>query len=388
MFLLILYLLLAIGVSFLCSILEAIILSVTPSYIAYLERERPGVGSKLRRLKSNVDKPLSAILSLNTIAHTVGAAGVGAQSQVVFGEAYVTATSFVLTFLILVLSEIIPKTLGATYWRGLAPPSTAVVQVLIYVLYPFVGMSLGLTKLLGGTGSGSLVNRAEFGALAELGVEEGVFDESLSRIVKNLIRFSSLRGRDIMTPRTVVVAFNERDRIQDVLSGDTELPVSRVPVYKENIDQVSGYVFRHDLMQRLNLGKGKERLLSCRREVLVLPELIKLDDLFQRFLEKQEHIAVLVDEYGGLSGIVTMEDLVETLIGSEIVDEVDSIRDMQALARERWRARARRLGLISDQEWNEPESDADNEAARKEAARKAPQSDRTPTGGPVEREGS
>lgn len=350
MLLLILYLTLAIGVSFLCSILEAIILSVTPSYIAYLERERPGVGAKLRRLKSNVDKPLSAILSLNTIAHTVGAAGVGAQSQAVFGDQYVTLTSFVLTFLILVLSEIIPKTLGATYWRGLAPTSANTVQFLIYLLYPFVAMSLSMTKLLAGKEKASLVSRAEFGALAELGVEEGVFDESLSRIVKNLIRFSSLRGRDIMTPRTVVVAYNERDTIEEIAGGDAELPVSRIPVYKESIDHVSGYVFRHDLMLRLSRGQGKDRLLSCRREVLVLPELIKLDSLFERFLEKQEHIAVLVDEYGGLSGIVTMEDVVETLIGSEIVDEVDSIRDMRALARERWRSRARRLGLIPDEE--------------------------------------
>jgi CBS domain containing-hemolysin-like protein len=330
--------------------LEAIILSVTPSYVAYLEQKQPQIGGLLRRLKSNVDRPLSAILSLNTIAHTVGAAGVGAQSQKVFGDAYVTATSIVLTFLILVLSEIIPKTLGATHWRSLAPVSSRTLSGLILVLYPLVGMSQGITRLLSRNKDARLFNIAEFGALADLGVQEGAMGEDQSRIVKNLIRFRSLRGKDIMTPRTVVVAYSEDTHIEEIAGERMRLPVSRIPIYRSSIDDITGYVLRDDLIMRVAEGAGRSRLRSCKRKVLILPDLVKLQDLFQRLLEEQEHIAVLVDEYGGLSGVVSMEDVVETLIGIDIVDEEDSTRNMREAARERWHERAQRLGLVTEEE--------------------------------------
>jgi len=346
--LLIAYLLLALGVSFLCSVLEAVLLSVNPSYIAVLENKDRKSGQLLRALKDDIDRPLSAILSLNTVAHTVGAAGVGAQAQSVFGNGYVTITSMVLTFLILICSEIIPKTLGATYWRSLAPVSARISQWLMYLLYPLVMLSQGLTKLLSRDTTEQTMSREEFRAMAELGAEQGVFEEEESRIFKNLIRFSSLRVKDIMTPRIVVVDFDEDTTIEQVFDEIEELRFSRLPVYGSSRDDVTGYVLKNDLLIQLARGKGDKNLKEFKREILVVPEFMHLRDLFERLFESQEHIAVAVDEYGGFSGVVTMEDLVETLIGMEIMDEVDAIEDMQKLARQKWMERARRLGIIEN----------------------------------------
>jgi CBS domain containing-hemolysin-like protein len=344
--LLIFYLILAIGVSFFCSIMEAVLLSVTPSYIAILEKRHPLAGSILRDLKSDIDKPLSAILSLNTIAHTVGAAGVGAQAQLVFGETYVAIISAVLTFLILVLSEIIPKTLGANYWRNMAAFSARSLQIMIYVMYPFVVLARLITNLMARDENAEMFSREEFSAQVDLGTEEGVFEEKESRIFKNLIRFSSLRASDIMTPRTVVVAYPEKRTVEEVMENAEELRVSRIPVFDESQDNITGYVLKNDLLISMARNETEKALKEFRREIMILPDLLKLGDLFERLLERQEHIAVLVDEYGGLSGIVTMEDVVETLLGMEIIDEVDNIRDMQVLARQRWKERAKRLGLL------------------------------------------
>ncbi|HBQ58596.1 MAG TPA: hemolysin [Balneolaceae bacterium] len=345
--LLIFYLLLAIGVSFLCSILEAVLLSISPSFVAVQEKKDPVIGKVLKELKKDIDRPLSAILTLNTIAHTVGAAGVGAQAQVVFGNAYVSLTSALLTLAILVLSEIIPKTLGATYWKALSGFAARTTKFLIYITYPFVILSQWITKWLSSEeNQAPSVSREEFSAMAELGFEEGVFEEGESNIFKNLIRFRSLKVKDIMTPRIVVVKFQEDQTISDILQDKDELRVSRMPVYGENEEDITGYILKNDLYYNLSENNGAKQLKEIRREVLILPETISLKTLFQRLLEKQEHIAVVVDEYGGFSGVVTMEDVVETLLGMEIVDEIDAIEDMQKLARQQWRERAKRLGIV------------------------------------------
>jgi len=344
--LLIFYLVLAIGVSFLCSILEAVLLSISPSYVAVLERQGHKSGKILRDLKKDIDRPLSAILSLNTIAHTVGAAGVGAQAQVVFGNAYVSITSAVLTLAILIFSEIIPKTLGATYWKKLSSFAARVTKFLIIITYPLVVLSQWITKWLSSEDNEPTVSREEFSAMAELGFEEGVFEEGESNVFKNLIRFRSLKVKDIMTPRIVVVKFQEDQSINDILSQKDELRVSRMPVFGENEEDITGYILKNDLYYNLSQGNGEKLLKDIKREVLILPETISLKTLFDRLLEKQEHIAVVVDEYGGFSGVVTMEDVVETLFGMEIVDEIDAIEDMQKLAREKWRERAKRLGIV------------------------------------------
>lgn len=352
---LVFYLILAIGVSFLCSILEAVLLSINPSYIAVLESKGSKNGKLLRKLKDDIDRPLSAILSLNTIAHTVGAAGVGAQAQVVFGNAYVSVTSAVLTLLILVLSEIIPKTLGATYWKRLSGFAANTTNILIYITYPLVLLSKGITKWLSDDEKSPTVSREEFSAMADLGFEEGVFEEGESNILKNLIRFNSLRVKDIMTPRIVVVKFQEDRTIEEILNREDELYVSRMPVFGDNEEDITGYVLKNDLYYNLSKEKGDSLLKEIKRNVLILPETISLKTLFERLLEKQEHIAVVVDEYGGFSGIVTMEDVVETLLGMEIVDEIDAIEDMQKLARQKWRERAKRLGIVLPPHLKEPD---------------------------------
>lgn len=344
--LLITYVLLALGFSFLCSIMEAVLLSVTPSF---MEMEVKG-GSKTARtlyeLKQDIDRPLAAILSLNTVAHTVGAAGAGAQAVVVWGDAAVGIFSAVLTLLILILSEIIPKTLGALYWRQL---STAVVRVLvptIWITWPLVKMSQGITRLLSRGGEAVSISREELTAMAELGEEQGVFEAGESRIIQNLFRFSSLRVKDIMTPRIVMFALPETRTVRDIVDEHKEFRFSRIPVYTETRDDVTGYVLTDEILLKAAQDAGDVPLSELKREILVVPDSLHLHELFERMLDGLEHIALVVDEYGGVEGVVSMEDVVETLLGLEIVDEADSAEDMQVLARRQWLARARRLGIV------------------------------------------
>lgn len=344
--LLIFYLTLAIAVSFICSILEAVILSVTPSFVAYTETKNEREGQLLRSLKTDIDRPLSAILTLNTIAHTVGAAGVGAQAQVVFGNAYVSVTSVVLTFLILIFSEIIPKTLGATYWKRMALPAARITKIFIVLTFPFVKLSKWITILISKGDAEPSLSREEFSAMAEQGFQEGVFEEGESDMFKNLIRFSTLQVADIMTPRIVVVKFQEDTLVSEVLEKEKNLRVSRIPVFGKNEEDITGYVLKTDLYAAKADGKSDTPLKSLKRDVLIIPETVSLKVLLQRLLDTKEHIAVVVDEYGGLAGVVTMEDVVETLLGIEIMDEADAIEDMQKLARDKWKDRARKLGIV------------------------------------------
>lgn len=360
--LLILYVSLALGFSFLCSIMEAVLLSVTPSYVAALEQEGHPAGARLHTLKDDIDRPLSAILSLNTIAHTVGATGAGAQAAVVFNNQYVGITSAVLTLLILVFSEIIPKTLGATYWRGLAP---AVARTLVFIewsMLPLVWLSRGITRLLSRGEKEASVSREEFTALAELGKEEGVFEEEESRILKNLFRFSSLRVKDVMTPRTVVQALPEHHTIEEVIDAHDEFRFSRIPVFTETRDDITGYVLKDEMLLKAAQEDDNATLHDLKREMLGVLETLPLPKLFERLLDHGEHIALVVDEYGGTAGIVSMEDVVETLLGLEIVDEVDSAEDMQVLARKQWLRRARRLGLVPEAENMDEASEAVRDA--------------------------
>lgn len=343
--LLLFYLILAIGVSFLCSILEAVLLSINPAFIAVLEQKGSKTGTLLRSLKKDIDRPLSAILSLNTIAHTVGAAGVGAQSQVIFGDVYVSITSAILTLMILFLSEIIPKTLGATHWKELAGFTARTTKILIVITYPLVVISQWITKWLASEDQQPSMSREEFSAMADRGLEEGIFEQGESNIFKNLIRFKSLRVKDIMTPRIVVVKFQENKKIEEVINSEDELRVSRIPVFGESEEDVTGYVLKNDLYLNLSESNGDKPLAELKRGVMFVPESISLKTLFERLLEQQEHLAVVVDEYGGFSGVVTMEDVVETLLGMEIMDEFDTIEDMQKLARQKWRDRAKQLGI-------------------------------------------
>ena len=345
MSLLVFYLFLAIGVSFLCSILEAVLLSITPAHIAVLNERGAATGKMLRKLKRDIDRPLSAILSLNTIAHTFGAAGVGAQAQVVFGNEWITLTSALVTLAILVFSEIIPKTVGATYWKALSPFTAYTCRVLIVAMWPLVALSKGITRLLAPDGQTPSISREEFRALAQVGTREGVFEEEESNIFLNLIRFSAIRVQDIMTPRVVVVKYQQDTTLEEMMNRVDELVFSRYPVFGESDEDIRGYVLKADIMLELAHGNRDRKLADLAREVLFVPEFISLRVLFSQLLAEQEHFAVVVDEYGGLSGVVTMEDVLETLLGIEIIDESDTIEDLRKAAREKWTQRAKKLGL-------------------------------------------
>jgi CBS domain containing-hemolysin-like protein len=346
MTLLISYVALALGVSFLCSIMEAVLLSISPSFVARSERENPSLSRKLRAHKDNIDRPLAAILSLNTIAHTVGAAGAGAQAAFVFGDAYIGLISAVLTILILFFSEIIPKTLGAVYWRQLTPIVVHLLDVTIWSMWPLVKISDRLTRLLTRHREEDGIHREEFIALAEQGAEEGVFQDHESRILKNLFRLRRVCARDIMTPRTVVFSLQENLSVAEVLSTYDELRFSRIPLFGETREQITGFALKSDILNQAARQHPDTLLTELRRPILAVPASLQLNDLFERLVSEDIHIAFVVDEYGGTEGITTLEDVVETLLDLEIVDESDTVQDMQELARHKWRQRAQRMGLI------------------------------------------
>lgn len=350
--LLVLFVVLAIGVSFLCSIMEAVLLSVTPAYIGAKEEASPKTAARLKALKADVDRPLAAILTLNTIAHTVGATGAGAQAAALWGGqnvwvvSAVTLFSALLTLGILVLSEIIPKTLGAVYWRGLAPVVARALEVTVVALKytGLIWLSQVITRMIARGQKESAVSREELAALAQIGTEEGVFDASEARILQNLFRFSQLKAKDVMTPRTVLVAYPEDTPLRDI-AGDGS-PFSRLPLYRGDRDHVVGYVLRDDVLAAVADGQADAPASTVARDVLTVPDSLPLPTLFDRLLDRREHLAVVVGEYGGTAGVVTVEDVVETLLGLEIVDESDHEHDMQAAARARWQERAARLGLV------------------------------------------
>ena len=345
MFLLVFYVTLAIAVSFVCSVFEAVLLSITPGYAEGLRSTNRRLAARTARLKKDIEKPLSAILSLNTIAHTVGAAGAGAQATHVFGDEYVGVISAVLTLLILVLSEILPKTIGALYWKKLAPYCVPGVQFIVYLTYPLVLMSRGITYFLTKDVKDKAINVDEFTALANLGVREGVLTDQEAKVVKNLFRLRDIHANDIMTPRTVIFAFDETVTPEQIVAEYDDMAFSRIPVYKDDIDRISGFVLKSDIY-RYALGKGPDTPLSVfHRDILVFAEWASLYDVYTELMSKKEHIALLADEYGGTAGIITLEDIFETLIGLEIVDEKDSVSDMQQYAVQEWNRRARQIGI-------------------------------------------
>lgn len=351
MTLLIIYLILAIGISFLCSILEAVILSVTPAFVQVsADQDKPGA-SLLKSLKENIDRPLSAILTLNTIAHTVGAAGVGAQAVAVFGEAYFGLISAVLTILILIFSEVIPKTIGARYWKQLAFPAARVIRFLVYLLYPLVIISEAFTRLLVRRKKASAITREEIKVLTRLGSKEGVIKQSEESLINNILKMRTIKVREIMTPRTVVKAVSEEMSDTDFIQDKEIMHFSRIPVYKDNIEECTGYVLKNDVLLELIKGSEKERKVGrLKRNLVIAPESQVIFKLFEELLRKKEHISIVVDEYGGFEGIVTLEDIIETILGMEIQDETDGVKDMQELAMEKWKIRAKRMNLDLESE--------------------------------------
>ena len=344
--LLLAYVLLALVFSFLCSVAEAVLLSITPTYIAGLRDKRPRQAEMLHKLKiENVDRSLAAILTLNTIAHTVGAIGAGAKATAVFGSAWFGVFSAMMTLLILFLSEIIPKTLGAVYWRSLTSVTAYFVRTLIIILYPLILVSELLTRLIAHGKEVHIFSRDEFIAMADMGEQSGQIKEQESRIIQNLFHFESLTAKDIMTPRTVIVALQQDITVSDALMEHPHNVFSRLPIYDKDLDGITGFVLKDDLL----LAKAKDKhdmpVKSLQREIMAVSDALPLSQLLEKLLDERQHIALVVDNYGGTRGLVSLEDVVETLLGMEIVDEMDKVADMQTLARQQWERRARGLGI-------------------------------------------
>lgn len=349
--LLLFYLFLALSVSFLCSILESVLLSTPNTYLKAQQNEGVFYAATMLELKKKIDQPLSAILSLNTIAHTIGAAGVGAQATKIFGEAYFGLVSAVLTFLILVITEIIPKTLGARYWKKLTAFTTATIKYLIILTYPLVVLSNRVSDFFSEEQPEGTVSRAEMQALAEIGNEEGIFDERETRIFQNLLLLRDVRVEQIMTPRVVVRLADESLPVKEFMKNSNLLRYSRIPIYSESPENIRGYIMRQQVFERLASGDEQFTLADVNREAMVYGPSRLVLDVWDGMLKKKEHIAFIIDEYGGLEGIVTMEDIIETLLGFEIIDETDEVPDMQQLARQRWQARKRQYpSLYTDEE--------------------------------------
>lgn len=333
MILLLIYVIIALGFSFLCSVAEAVILSVSSAYISVLEKEQKPSGSVLRHLTEDINRPLSAILTLNTIAHTMGAAGAGAQAAVVFGDAYLGVISAILTLLILVFSEIIPKTLGATYWRILAPVTAYFLRYLVIILYPFVKMSEWLTKGFKEESPLRGLNRAELHAMAELSGEEGQLDERETSFLKSLLSLNELVVKDAITHRTQVFSVPESMTVTEFFHKHGTIKYSRIPVYEaDDSEQITGFVMRSDLLVAQAKGLGDNALSQYRMSMVTVLSSMPLSTTFDQFIKNHVHILLVVDEYGGLEGILTLEDLLERLLGVDIEDEKDTNVSMRRLA--------------------------------------------------------
>ena len=303
--------------SFLCSILEAVLLSVTSTFINVKKQEGKDYALTLETLKKDVDKPLIAILTLNTIAHTLGAMMVGIEAEKLpfkielFGINTVGVVSAIMTFLILVASEIIPK-------------------------------------IIGGKGHGSILSREGFLVMADMAHEEGVFQENESKIIKNLLTFKEVFAKDAMTPRTVMQAEDQNTTVKDFFNRNLNLRFSRIPIYSKNPDNIKGLVLKDEIFKEMALGNGDKKLSELKRNIIIIDRNLPIPNLFEQLIESRNHMALVVDEYGSVSGLVTMEDVIETLLGLEIMDESDNVSDLQHLARKSWEARAKKLGIFDD----------------------------------------
>ncbi|MEP2652295.1 MAG: CNNM domain-containing protein [Paraglaciecola sp.] len=334
MLLLLLYIFIALGFSFICSVAEAVILSVSSAYISVLEKGNGAAGSLLRSQVTDINQPLAAILSLNTIAHTMGAAGAGAQAAVVFGDAYLGVASAVLTLLILVFSEIIPKTLGATYWRQLAPATAYFLKYLIIILWPLVRLANMLTSRMHDESPLKGLSRDELSAMAALSQEEGQIAATEATVMQNLLNLKNIKVREAMTHRTVVFSIPELMTVAEFVDKHGEVTFSRIPIYEFNEpENINGYVLKSDLLLAFSKGQGDKLVKGFAHEMVTILSTMPLAKGFELLHSKRSNMLLLVDEYGGLEGILTVEDLVESLFGIDIIDEKDQVVSMRKLAK-------------------------------------------------------
>jgi CBS domain containing-hemolysin-like protein len=340
MTLLIIYLFVAIGVSFLCSILEAVLLSVTPGFVETTLERHPRRGKQLKRVKDDLDESISSILILNTFAHTMGAAGVGAQALRVFGPRYETLIAVLLTLVILYVSEIIPKTLGATFWKKLALPSAYVISLLVKLLYPLVWISARMTSLFS-SGKAAAISRDELAAMAKLGTRHGSLGSQEGELVENILQLREVTTEKILTPRSVVAALPVTLTVAQAVEQLQDVPFTRIPVYEEDMDTIIGIVFRPRILEVARGGAEQRALADYVSPAHRVPKELPVLRLLDLFIKRREHLFIVKDEYGQTAGVVTLEDALETLLGREIMDESDMVEDMQQLAKSQYRQRLR-----------------------------------------------
>jgi len=341
-----LFLFLALGISFICSLLEAIILSVTWSYIEILKKNENSSGELLKKLKGDIDQSLAAILTLNTVSHTIGAAGIGSEFHKL-GNEWFTVASIILTILILVFSEIIPKTLGAIYWKKMAPSAAYLLELLIWITWPIVVVLNYFSRMISdGNEDQKEMTREEMIAVAEIGETQGALEKRETRVIKNLLTLDKILAEDVMTPSTVMMTFHKSETIEEVIKKNSPIPFSRIPIVDNDLDDIIGVVFRSKILEMSSDGKSNVKMEELAAELLTVSPEDSVATLLEEFLKKKEHVFLVVDEYGTTQGIITLEDAVETLLGAEIVDESDSVEDMRQLARELWEKRRKRKRLI------------------------------------------
>jgi len=342
MSLLITYATIAVVVSFFCSLMESVLLSTSPAFIELSIKNKKRYGNLLKKHKDNIEKPLAAILSLNTIANMVGATGVGAQVQTLYGNTAVTMVSAVLTMVILIFSEIIPKTLGAIYWKKLAPLCSYFINGLIFCLYPFVFLAQFLSNIIGKNNNKN-VTREEMIMTAKISATEGSIEHKEKKIIENLLMLRKIPVHEIMTPRSVIVASPKEAQVKDIVTDEKEIRFSRIPIYEESLDNVIGVVHRHKLLDAVSNDLENLPLEKFMVDLHSVPEEISVAAVLDQFLKRKEHMFLVISDYGSTVGIVTLEDAIETLLGVEIVDEFDSVEDMQAYALEKWKERKIKL---------------------------------------------
>ena len=345
---LILFFAVSIVFSFLCSLWEAVLLSISPSYLQVKLNEGRRIGVILKGFKENIDRPLAAILTVNTIAHTVGAIGVGQEATKIWANNNPWITGLVvpvvMTAAILILSEIIPKTIGANNWKRLAPFTVRSLDVVIKLIFPIIWLAQWVTRAFNTSKEKNVFSRTDFLAMAQIGSEEGALDETESLFIHNLMHFKNYTAKDVMTPRTVVVSAPQTMTARDFYDKQDELVFSRIPL-REDFDHetIVGYVLKDEVLEHLIDDETEKPLSAFKREMLSVPEDYSIFQLFNEIIKKREHIALVVDEFGGMSGIVTMEDIIETLLGAEIVDETDTVVDLQEMAKDQWKNRYKRM---------------------------------------------
>ena len=340
MTLLLVYLVIAIGVSFMCSVLEAVLLSTTPSYVEEVSRKHPIQGKVLIKVRERLDQSISSILILNTFAHTMGAAGVGAQAVKLYGDEWEIIIAILLTLAILYFSEIIPKTLGATYWRQLAMPSAHIIYWLIKLVYPLIWVATLITKRFR-KGKRDEITRDEIIALASLGHKTGSLISQENEYLANVLKLREIKTNNILTPRTVIHSLSQELTVIEALEDERTEQFSRIPIYQQNLDSIIGLVTKLDLLQAVREGQSNEKIKQFCKPINRVSESLPVQPLLDLFIREKQHLFLVEDEYGQTAGVVTLEDAIETVLGREIVDETDRVEDLQEFARVQYRDRLR-----------------------------------------------